>query len=91
MTDGVDMQRVIGGIEARTSILETRFALTETRIDQRLGAIEVMLRSLQGEKDRRECESFERKRIAGAVAILIGASAGAGELVWHVWRWVTGK
>ena len=35
-----DVQRVIGGIEARTTILETRFGIMETRLDQRLDTID---------------------------------------------------
>lgn len=35
-----DVERALGGLQARTSILETRFAVMETRIDQRLATID---------------------------------------------------
>lgn len=41
-----DVQRAIGGLQARTSILELRFAAMETRLDERLDVIDQRIASV---------------------------------------------
>ena len=81
MTEGADVQRLIGGVEARTTILETRFAIMETRLDQRLDKID------QRVADIHEAVTSARGGWA-AVAWLGGAAATIAAVVTAIYHFV---
>jgi len=82
-----EVQRVMVDHAQRITALESASARMNARIDDRLDRMEGLMRGLQSDKDSRDGQAFERKRIAASVALLLGATAGATELLLHIFSW----
>jgi len=82
-----EVQRVIVDHAQRITALESASARMYASIDNRLDCMEGLMRGLQSDKDSRDGQALERKRIAASLALLLGASAGAIDLLLHIFRW----
>ena len=74
-----DVQRVIGGIEARTGILESRFAVMEQRIDSRLDRIDSRV------SDIHEAITTAKGgwRMLGVLGAAAGVISGVAVTIYH--------
>ena len=82
-----EVQRVMVDHAQRITALESASARMYASIDSRLDCMEGLMRGLQSDKDSRDGQALERKRIAASLALLLGASAGAIDLLLHIFRW----